>query len=70
LDGFDLALALGRADDKIIGEGRLLANIQQNDVFTLFIRDGFDDTVCKFDEFQSILLLWFCERSQVSLRKI
>jgi hypothetical protein len=51
-----LALAGAGADDEVIDVGRKLANVQQNDVFTLLVFNGVDDAVCEIENFQNILL--------------
>jgi hypothetical protein len=39
-DGVDLAVGAGAGDDKIIGEGRDTANVQQQDVLRLFFGEN------------------------------
>ncbi len=46
-DGFDLAVGAGAGDDKIIGERRYLANVQQQDVFRLFFGENVRYSVCQ-----------------------
>ena len=46
-DGVDLAVGAGAGDDKIIGERRYLANVQQQDVFRLFFGENVRYSVCQ-----------------------
>ena len=36
------------ADDEVVGKGRYIFDIEEQDVFTLFVLQGFDDFMGKF----------------------
>ncbi len=43
----DLAIIIGRTNNKVIGYRRQGANVEENDVVCLFVFDQFNDTSCK-----------------------
>lgn len=51
-DGVDLAVGAGAGDDKIIGERRYLADVQQQDVFRLFFGENIRYSVCQLFRLQ------------------
>ncbi len=51
-DGVDLAIGAGAGDDKIIGEGRDLADVQQQDVLRLSFGENISYSVCQLFRLQ------------------
>jgi hypothetical protein len=56
-DGFNLAVAISATDNKIVGEGANLSGIQDNNIFSQFIRSRFDYLPGYFYRFQNELPL-------------
>jgi hypothetical protein len=46
-DSFGLALASGRTNDEVIGNGCQIVDVEQDDIVSLFIREDIDNSVCK-----------------------
>lgn len=50
---FDHPFAAARTEDEIIGKRGNILNVHQQDIFTLFVLQGVDNTAGKFDWFQN-----------------
>ena len=50
---FDHPFAAAGAEDEIIGKRGNILNVHQQDIFTLFVLQGVDNTAGKFDWFQN-----------------
>jgi hypothetical protein len=54
-DGLDLTFAVGGADDKIVSDERDRADVQQDNVFALLVRDDVNDDMSQFGRFQCLI---------------
>ena len=51
-EGIQHAVAGAVADDEVVGKCCHILDVEQKDVFALFVFQGFNDFVCKIERFQ------------------